>query len=106
TRVVASLSYQAPGGVKDTYEFQRRSLVERKWKELSEAQIYDQSASGQFGRDGFHVSVSVFPAGEAGSVAVHLQNHSNVNLRKLPVPPGAKFQYAFPGIASFVTESA
>jgi hypothetical protein len=105
TRVVASLSYQAPGTVKEAYEFQRRTLLERQWKELSDPQIYDQSASGQFGHNGFHLSVSVSPAGEAGSVAIRLQNHGNVNLRKLPVPSGAKFQYAFPGIASFITEA-
>jgi hypothetical protein len=105
-RVVASLAYEAAGDLKTAFEFQRRSLLDRKWQELSEPQIYDQSASGQFGRDGYHVSVSVFPRGEAGQVSVRLQNHSNVSLSKLPVPPGAKSQYAFPGVASFVTEAA
>src|SRR5262245_15851823 len=105
-RVIASLAYEAAGDVKSVFEFQRRSLLDRKWKELSEPQIYDQSANGQFGRDGYHVSVSVFPRGEAGQVSVRLQNHSNVNLSKLPVPPGAKMQYAFPGVTSFITDAA
>jgi hypothetical protein len=105
SRRVASLGYQAAGDVKGAYEFQRAALVERGWKELSEAQIYEQSASGQFGKSGYHVAVSVSPAGEQGQVAVRLQNHGNVNLSKLPVPPGAKFQYAFPGMSSFVTEA-
>jgi hypothetical protein len=104
-RVIASLAYEAAGDLKSVFEFQRRSLLQQNWKELSEPQIYDQSASGQFGRDGYHVSVSVFPRGEAEQVSVRLQNHSNVNLSKLPVPPGAKMQYAFPGVASFVTEA-
>jgi hypothetical protein len=105
-RMVASLGYQAAGDVKGAFEFQRSALAERGWKELSEAQIYDQSASGQFGKSGYHVSVSVSPAGETGRVAIRLQNHGNVNLSKLPVPPGTKFQYAFPGIASFETAAA
>jgi len=105
-RIVASLSYEAPADVKTAYEFQRRSLLERQWKELADPQIFDQSASGQFGRDGYHVSVSIFPRGEPGKVAIRLQNHSNVNLSKLPVPTGAKLQYAFPGVASFVTETS
>ncbi|HMC11041.1 MAG TPA: hypothetical protein VKH44_07115, partial [Pirellulaceae bacterium] len=105
-RVVASLGYEATGDVKAVFEFQRRSLLERNWKELSEPQIYEQSASGQFGKGGYHVSVSIFPRGEPGQVSVHLQNHSNLNLRKLPVPPGAKLQYAFPAVASFETAAA
>jgi hypothetical protein len=102
-RVVASLDYEAAGDLKSVFEFQRRTLLDLKWKELSDPQIYDSSASGQFGKDGYHISVSVFPRGEPGKVSVRLQNHSNVNLSKLPVPPEAKLQYAFPGVASFET---
>jgi hypothetical protein len=102
-RMTASLSYEAADDVKSAFEFQKKALLGRNCKELSAPQIYDQSASGEFGRDGFVVSVSIFPRGEPGQVSVRLQNHSNVNLRKLPVPPGAKLQYAFPAVASFET---
>lgn len=105
-RVVASLAYEANGDVKSVFEYHRRALLDRQCKELSEAQIYDQSASGQFSKDGYHFSVSIFPRGEPGKVSVRLQNHSNVNLSKLPVPPGAKFQYAFPGVSSFETTAS
>lgn len=101
--VVASLGYEATGDIKAVFEFQRCALLDLKWKELSDPQIYDESASGQYGKDGYHISVSVFGRGEAGKVSVRLQNHSNVNLSKLPVPPGTKFQYAFPGVALFET---
>jgi hypothetical protein len=104
-RVVASLAYDAPADIKTAFEFQRRALLERKFQELAEPQIYEQSASGQFGRDRFVVSVSVFAGSEPGKVAVRLQNHSNVNLGKLPVPAGARQQYAFPGVASFITDA-
>lgn len=105
-RVVASLGYEANGDVKSVFEYHRKTLLGMQCKELSEPQIYDQSASGQYSKDGYHVSVSVFPRGEAGKVSVRLQNHSNVNLSKLPVPPGCKFQYAFPGVASFETAAS
>jgi hypothetical protein len=105
SRRVASLAYEAAGDVKSVFEYHRRALLDLKCQELSEPQIFDQSASGQYGKDGYHISVSLFPS-EPGKVSVRLQNHSNVNLSKLPVPPGCKFQYAFPGIASFETTAS
>ena len=104
-RRVASLGYQAPGDIKTVFEFQRKALIDRGCKELSDAQIYDQAASGSFGKDGFFISVSVFTGGEAGQVAVRLQNHGNVNLAKLPVPNGVKLSHSFPAITGFITEA-
>jgi hypothetical protein len=104
-RVVASLGYEVAADAKSAFEFQRRALLDLGWKELGESQIYEQSASGQFGRNGFYVSVSVFSRGEPRQVSVRIQNHSNVNLAKLPAPPGAKLQYAFPAVTSFVTNA-
>ena len=104
-RTVANLSYQAPGDVKAAYEFQRAALVERKWKESPDPQVTSEYASGQFSRDGFHVSVTVFPVGDKGQLSIYIQNLSNVNLRKLPVPPGAQLSHAFPAIAGFVTDA-
>jgi len=103
-RSIAQLFYIAPGEVKAGYEFQKKSLVERAWKESPDPQVTDQYASGSFAKDGFTISVSVTPD-EPGKVRVSLHNHSNVNLAKLPVPPGAKLQYSFPAITSFVTEA-
>jgi hypothetical protein len=105
-RVTASLGYEVAADAKSAFEFQRRTLLDMGWKELAPPQIYEQSASGQFSRNGFYVSVSVFSRGEPGQVSVRLQNHSNVNLAKLPVPPAAKLQYAFPAVTSFITDAA
>jgi hypothetical protein len=104
-RVVASLSYQAEGDANTSFEFQRSELLKRKFKELPNGFASAESASGQFVRDGFHVSVSVSGGGEPGLVNVFIQNHSNVNLAKLPVPSGAELLHAFPGVASFVTDA-
>ena len=103
SRSVANLGYGAPGEVKAGYEFQKRNLIDRGWKELPDPQVTDQYASGSFAKDGFTLSVSVMPS-EPGKVGVNLHNHSNLNLAKLPVPPGAKLQYSFPAITSFVTD--
>jgi hypothetical protein len=103
-RVVASLDYEATGDLKAAFEFQRKALLDRGFKELSSPQSYDPSASSEFRRNGFHVFVSVTSLGQPKSIAVHLQNLGNVNPSQLPVPAGAKLQYAFPAVASFVTE--
>jgi hypothetical protein len=103
-RSIAQLYYIAPGEVKAGYEFQRKNLIELGWKELTEPQVTGEYASGSFAKDGFAVSTSISPD-EAGKVRVHLHNHSNLNLAKLPVPPGAKLQYSFPAVTSFVTEA-
>jgi hypothetical protein len=105
-RVVASLSYQAEGESKTGFEFQRRELQKRKFTELPNGFSGDDAASGQFLRDGFHVSVSVSAAGEPGLINVFLQNHGNVDLAKLPVPADARLQYTFPGVASFETDAS
>jgi hypothetical protein len=102
-RRVASLGYAAAADLKEAFEFQRKALLERGFKELSPAQLYDQSASGSFGKNGFYISVSIYPAGEPGQVGVNLQNHGNLNLAKLPVPPGAKLSHAFPAVAGFTS---
>jgi hypothetical protein len=103
-RVVASLSYRAEGDPQSGFEFQRKQLLKRKFKELPNGYSSAESASGQFVRDSFHVSVSV-SAAEPGLINVFIHNHGNVDLAKLPVPPGAKLQHAFPGVASFVTDA-
>src|SRR5205085_8899049 len=69
-RVVASLFYMAKGEVKAAYEFLRKELLKRDFKELAQvyASVTEQSASGQFTRDGFHVSLSVSPGSDASTV--------------------------------------
>ena len=67
----------------------------------------DQSCSGAFGKDGFRISVATSPSyepGAAGSVDIRLTNHGNVDLSKLPVPPGSKPLYSFPAVAAYVSE--
>ncbi|WP_437221671.1 hypothetical protein SH661x_002423 [Planctomicrobium sp. SH661] len=100
---ISSLTYHVGGDVKAVYEFHRKQLTTQGWKELPQASVTDQYASGSFGRNGFTLSLTVIPSGEAGKVNVSLFNHGNVDLGKLPLPAGTKPLYAGPANAMFVT---
>jgi hypothetical protein len=65
--------------------------------------ISDQSASGTFSRDGFIVSLMVIPVGGAGQVSVAYTHHGNIDLAKLPLPPGTKPMFAGPASAMFLS---
>jgi hypothetical protein len=106
SRQVASLSYLAPGDVKTGFEFNRKALLAQGWKELPNSSVTDQAASAMFGRDGFVVSLSVSPSGDAGKLYVSLQNHGNVKPGKLPVPLGAKPVYVGDPTAMYTTDAA
>jgi hypothetical protein len=105
-RTVADLSYPATSDVKTAFEFQRKKLIEKKWKTLPGASITDQAASGTFARSGFIVSVSAYPNGKPGSVDVVLHNQGNINLAKLPRPPGTKPVYVGETAAMYVTDES
>ena len=79
------------------------------WQELPGGYLSDQACSGAFGKDGFTISVSTFPASGAnasGRVDIRLANHGNVDVSKLPVPAGTKLLYSFPTSTAYVTESS
>ncbi len=103
-RRMAGLSYKAPGKVKNIFEFQRKQLTDKKWKELPDGYVSDEYASGTFLHDGFAISVSVSPSGQADTVNVSIFNHGNVPLDKLPVPSDAKPLFVGPASAMYVTE--
>lgn len=105
-RAIADLSYSVASDVKTAFEFQRKKLAERKWKELPNASVTGEAASGVFARGGFAVSVSTYPNGTPGSVDVVLHNQGNVNLAKLRRPPGTKPVYEGGTTAMYVTDAA
>jgi hypothetical protein len=106
TARMAELSYEAKGDVKSGYDFQKQAFLKQKWQEAPGGYSSDQAASGSFTREGFRVSVSVFPASKPGTVSVTLNQHGNVDLAKLPIPPHAKPFYSGPANAMFLTEVA
>jgi hypothetical protein len=105
-RRLANLDYNARSDVRGAYAFQKKTLEERGFKELPGGYLSDQSCSGSFGKDGFTISVSTIPASgqdATGIVSVRLANHGNVDVTKLPVPPGSKLLYSFPTATAYVT---
>jgi hypothetical protein len=106
SRQMANLSYAATGDVKKAFEFHRKALIAQGWKEMPNSSVTDQSASATFSRNGFVVSLGIFPNDKAGGVSVTLQNHGNVKLGKVPVPPGTKPVYVGDSTAMYSTDAA
>lgn len=104
-RALASLTYTvAHTNVKSAFEFQRKYLTAQGWKESSrETSVTDQAASGMFHRNGFVLSVSVYPSGSGGSMTVSLNNHGNVKYSRLPRPGGTTPLYVGDAAALYVT---
>jgi len=100
----ARLAYRAGSDVKSAYEFQKKNLTAQRWKELPDASVTNDYASGAFTRAGFTASVSVMPA-SVGKVDVLIHNHGNVNLAELPLPPGTKPVYVGPVSVIHSTET-
>lgn len=102
-RNLGGLSCNVAGTVKSVGEFYRKQLIERKWKEAAGGYSTDQTVSATFQRDGYTVSLTVYEAGKPGVVSVMLMNFGNIDLAKLPVPPGAKTLFAGPASLMLVT---
>jgi hypothetical protein len=97
------LMYEAPGTAKAAFEFQRRELVKRGFQEQPGGYFTDDSGFALFTKDGFRVSVSTGSGREKGNASVTLVNDGNVDLAKLPVPPGVKPFHPRPTEASYTT---
>jgi hypothetical protein len=84
----------------------RKQLIDKQWKELPGGYVSEQATNATFARDGFSLSLAVYPTGKAGAVSVTITNHGNVELGKLPVPPGVKPFFGGPVNASYITETS
>ena len=101
----ANASYRVKGGVKPVFEFHKKQFLDLGWKEAAGTSVTDQAASGTFTGAGYTVSVSAYPGGDPGLISVLLHNHGNVELAKLPLPPGTKPVYVGAASAIHVTEA-
>lgn len=95
-RRLAALAYNAPAKVTAVFEFQRKALAERKFREEPGAYVTDDSASAVFTRGAYKLSVTAMPASKPGESMVMLTQHGNVALDALPAPADAKPLYAGP----------
>src|SRR5581483_4031622 len=104
SRQVANLFYVAPGDVKTAFEFNKKALLEKGWKELPNSSVTDQYANATFSRSGFLIFLSITGSGD-GTLQVRLQNQGNVKPGKLPVPPNTKPMYVGDSTAMYVTDA-
>jgi hypothetical protein len=95
-RVLASQSYATTATVQDAAESILQSLVDSGWTRSADTMISDAYASATLTRDGYVLSLSVTPSGEAGRVAVNLANHGNLDLKSLTLPDGCEEVFASP----------
>ncbi|MEY4485116.1 MAG: hypothetical protein RL693_2568, partial [Verrucomicrobiota bacterium] len=93
-RTLANLVYNTKGDTKSVFQFYQKQFLDLGWKEVAGSSVTGASASGLFSGAGYHISVSAYPVGTPGSVDVMLHNHGNMDLRKLPLPPGTKPIYS------------
>lgn len=107
-RRLAHLTYSARANLQDAYSFQKQTLEKLGWNEAPGGYQSDQACSGSFVKGGYTLSVSVTPSyatDAAGQVDIILSNHGNVDVTRLPVPPGSKPLYSFPTVAAYVTDT-
>ena len=95
-RVLASQSYTTTAMVQGAAESIVKSLVDSGWAKTPDTVISDAYASATFTRNGYVLSLTVTPSGEAGRVAVNLANHGNVDLKSIPLPDGCDEVFASP----------
>ncbi len=103
-RSVGGVSYRAGGKVQPLFELNQRALAKLNWKELPNSYLSDMACSGTFSQAGFLLTLSTSPVGPE-DVLISLQNHGNVDLKKLPIPPGTKPFYGLPTNESYLTEA-
>jgi hypothetical protein len=108
-RSLGLLMYQAPASATAAFDFQRKELTKRGWKELPGGYHDPGNHSGQFSKEGFVLTVGASAVtGEPekkGWSEVSLVNQGNVPADKLPVPKGVKpFGFLY-GEASYLTDT-
>lgn len=100
---IANAGFTTKQDAKATYAAIEKFLTDAGCKPYSDLQAYEGSMNRGFTRNGFRFSVSVSSVG--GETNAMVFNLGNVNLSKLPVPPGAKPWHAFPDTAAFITDA-
>ena len=88
----AATGFRTAAAVEATFAEQRATLEASGWSLVGDAQIYPQSASGVFGKNGYVLSLTVMPDG-AGSV-VQMLHHGNVDLSTLTPPQDVDVRFA------------
>ncbi|MFT3883396.1 MAG: hypothetical protein QM703_27560 [Gemmatales bacterium] len=83
--------YEVPDSVDTAVSFYRKLLKEQGWTELTPDMEIEDHSHLKFEKNGFLLGFSASYDKKDAATTVALLNHGNVDLRKLPFPPGAKF---------------
>ena len=110
-RSIAHVQYRAFGDLKPVFDYPRKELENQgwKWTVSPRTRIDETTAYGTFAKDGFCISVTLFaydtPA-EPNGRGISITNWGNINLSKLPHPPGAKLKDSFPTEIFYATDQS
>lgn len=84
-------TYVVPDSIDDAAKFYRELLKKEGWTELSPDVEMELLSTLKFEKSGYLLMFSASRDKKDGLTSVSLMNTGNVDLRKLPFPPGAKF---------------
>ncbi len=104
TEVIATQSYTAKGNAELIGKQVRDALIKHGLKELEGASYTEAYSSAVFESNGFKFTLMAFPASEKGEVMVSIQNHGNVALDKLPMPPDLKLSHSLPTVSAYLSD--
>lgn len=106
---LAMLMYETAGTPKSAFAHQLKHFTQQGWRELPGTYLDNTNALAHLTKNGFILALSASAAGsepeKAGRASVTIVNHGNVELAKLPAPPGVKPFYSSPSQASYLTEA-
>ncbi len=100
---IASVYFTTQAKEKAVFDSIAKFFADNEWKLYHDVHSNPGSISAGYARDGFRVSVSAFSNADRTTVIVN--NLSNVNLARLPVPDGAEDWDSFGDVADFLTDA-
>lgn len=101
-RTVAGQHFEVKGDTVAVFNDVKARLLAAGWQELPGSQARPESATGNFRKQGFTLTVSAYVMGGDGKVTVTINNHGNIELKSLPVPPGCSTLYELPTVLSLI----
>lgn len=83
--------YEVPDSVDTAASFYRKLLKEQGWTEMTPDMEIEDHVHLKFEKNGFLLVFGASHDKKEGATTISLLNYGNLDLRKLPFPPGAKF---------------
>lgn len=100
---VGGFSYNTTETVPKAFDFHKQQLLKAKWKEGPHSQAGDGYATATFSKDGYRLTLNANTIGDG--TLVSFSNHSNLDLKKIPVPKAVKPFYGFETVEAYLSDS-